>query len=151
MGSRSIVCIFSKNFDMRKILLSILLVFGFNISFGADSEWGPTGHRVVGAVASEYLNPDVKMIISELLDGASLALVSTYADEIKSDDRYRQFSPWHYVNFPFDATYENHPKSEKGDIILGIQKCTDVLKDKKASKEDKTFYLKLLVKLHHLH
>ena len=129
-------------------ILVILFVFFFvNSSFihATSSDWGPTGHRVVGAIATEYLKPEVKLIIEDLLNGKSLALVSTYADEIKSDSRYREYSPWHYVNFPFDATYEAHPKSEKGDIIVAIDKCISKLKDAKVPKEDKAFHLKLLV------
>ena len=55
--------------------------------------------------------------INKLLDGHSIAYVSNYADEIKSDKNYRKFSPWHYVNFPFGSSYEVHPKNDKGDLI----------------------------------
>ncbi len=130
---------------MRTFFFCLIVLISLHSMKGAISDWGPTGHRVVGEVANEYLTPEVRAVISEILDGDSLALVSTYADEIKSDSRYKDFSPWHYVNFPFDATYEDHPKSEKGDIIRGIEKCKEVLKDKNSSKEDKAFYLKLLV------
>lgn len=134
-----------KILSMRNLVLFLFVSLLSITTNAALSDWGPTGHRVVGAIASEYLKPEVKLLIEEILDGDSLALVSTYADEIKSDSRYREFSPWHYVNFPFDSTYEEHPKSEKGDIIQGIAKCQEVLKDTKASKDDKAFYLKLLV------
>ena len=131
---------------MRNLVFLFVFLLNYVPSISASLEdWGPTGHRVVGAIATEYLKPEVKTIIEELLDGQSLALVSTYADEIKSDSRYREYSPWHYVNFPFDKTYEAHPKSEKGDIIVAIGKCISKLKDNKASKEDKAFHLKLLV------
>ncbi len=126
---------------------SLLLIFVFLVSFigYCAEDWGPTGHRTVGAIAESYLSPEVKQIIDDILDGQSLALVSTFADEIKSDDRYKEFSPWHYVNFPFDSTYEKSPKSEKGDIIVAIKKCVEVLKNKEATKDDKAFYLKMLV------
>jgi len=125
----------------------ILLAFTFLIATSsyAAEDWGPTGHRAVGEIAQSYLSPEVKLIIEDILDGQSLALVSTFADEIKSDERYKAFSPWHYVNFPFESTYEKSPKSEKGDIIVAIKKCVDVLKSKDASKDDKAFYLKMLV------
>ena len=41
--------------------------------------------------------------------------------------------------------YENTPKNKKGDIIVGIQNCIDVLKDATSSQKDKEFYLRLLV------
>ncbi|MEP2937077.1 MAG: S1/P1 nuclease [Gilvibacter sp.] len=109
------------------------------------ADWGKTGHRATGEIASQYLSKKAQRAIDDLLNGASLALVSTYGDEIKSDPKYREFGPWHYVNYPFGADYQTSPKSDRGDIIVAIQKCVAVLKDKTSSKEDKAFYLKLLV------
>ncbi|MEL6812994.1 MAG: S1/P1 nuclease [Bacteroidota bacterium] len=125
-----------------------LLLFGLLIivvSAKATEDWGPTGHRATGEIAQMYLSKKATRAISELLEGASLALVSTYGDEIKSDEKYRSYGPWHYVNFPFDKTYETHPKSEKGDLPTAIQTCISVLKNPEKSKEEKAFYLKLLV------
>lgn len=109
--------------------------------------WGPTGHRTAAEIAANHLNRKAKKNIKKILDGASLAEVSTFADEIKSDKRYPAFSPWHYVNYPKGGTYATAPKNPKGDIITGIDSCITVLKDKNSSKDDKAFYLKLLVHL----
>ena len=49
------------------------------------------------------------------------------------------------MSFPFGAKYENTPKNKKGDIIVGIQNCIDVLKDATTSQKDKEFYLRMLV------
>ena len=74
-------------------------------------------------------------------------MISTYADEIKSDSAYDAFKPWHYVNFKDNETYEQSDKSPKGDLIVGIRKCKEVLSNPNASKKDKVFYLKILVHL----
>lgn len=110
-------------------------------------DWGKKGHRVTGAIAEKYLTRKTKKALDELLDGQSLALVSTYGDEIKSDKAYKKYGPWHYVNVPFNSTYEKHPKSDRGDIIMGINKCISVIKDKSATKDNRAFYLRLLVHL----
>ena len=84
--------------------------------------------------------------MAKILDGKSLALVSTYGDDIKSDPRYREFGPWHYVNIAEDqTTYSEEEANPEGDLVLAIRKCIEILKDKNASKEDKEFYLKMLV------
>jgi hypothetical protein len=83
--------------------------------------------------------------VKKLLGGESLAFVSTYGDEIRSDDQYRKYGPWHYVNFPFGATYEDTKKNERGDVIQGIKSCIAVLKDKRSSEDDKAFHLRMLV------
>lgn len=126
---------------------AILLLFTFLNSFVSHSsdDWGKTGHRATGEIAEKYLSRKAKKEINKLLDGHSIAYVSNYGDEIKSDKNYRKFSPWHYVNFPFDSSYEAHPKSDKGDLIVGINTCIEVLKNSASSKEDKVFYLKMLI------
>lgn len=111
------------------------------------SNWGPTGHRTVGEIAQKHLNKKTNREIKKILQGESLAFVSTYGDEIKSDSQYKKFETWHYVNFPFDTEYKNSVKNPKGDIITGIDHCIHVLKNSKSSEGDSKFYLKLLVHL----
>jgi len=110
-------------------------------------EWGATGHRTVGQIADAYLKGKTKRKIAELLDGQSLALVSTFGDDIKSDNKYKEFYTWHYVNMPFDVDYQDSEKNPAGDLVTGIEKCKSVILDPITSKEDKAFYLKLLVHL----
>lgn len=132
----------------KLISLFFVLIFSFNISHAIClPEWGPTGHRTIGQIAQEHLNKKTKKAIENILHGESLALVSTYGDEIKSDSKYKKLGPWHYVNFPFDSNYENSMKNPKGDIIVGIDFCISVLKEDNSSAQDKNFYLKLLIHL----
>ena len=134
---------------IMKHLVTIILFISFNyLSFGnTDPIWGQTGHRVVGAIADNYLKPSTKRALKKLLDHESLALVSTYADEIKSDDRYDKFKPWHYVNMPFDSTYEASEKNPEGDLVTGIAYCKSIITDDTSSKKDKAFYLRMLIHL----
>ncbi|GGD88643.1 S1/P1 nuclease [Planktosalinus lacus] len=115
------------------------------VAFPISEEWGQTGHRVVGEVASNHLTKKAKKEIDQLLNGLSLAVVSTYADEIKSDRKFNEYRPWHYVNIPFDKNYSDINPKEEGDIIQAIEKCIAVLKDDTASRDNKAFHLKLLV------
>ncbi|MDX1463966.1 MAG: S1/P1 nuclease [Marinirhabdus sp.] len=130
---------------MRSIFTLILIFIGCVQLSATSVDWGRTGHRATGEIAEQYLSKKAKKAIDKLLNGESLAFVSTYGDEIRSDNRFRKFDPWHYVNFPFDSTYEKTPKNEKGDVYQGILYCVSVLEDKHSSDEDKSFYLKMLV------
>jgi hypothetical protein len=107
--------------------------------------WGKTGHRVVGELASQMISKRTLKKINHLLDGKSLAQVSTFADEIKSDMRYRSYNPWHYANVKTDETYTESEKNKAGDIVFAIQKCVEALKNPLISRADKQFYLMLLV------
>ncbi len=130
---------------MKKTIFLLLLLS--NLSFANDDIWSKMGHRAVGEVAEEHLTRKAKRAITKLLNGQSLAAVSNFADEIKADSTYRKFSAWHYVNFPADKKYTDVEPSKYGDLIIGIEKCIEIVKDKNSSKEDKAFYLKMLVHL----
>ena len=130
---------------MKKILL-LTLLFTFALqTVMASNDWGKTGHRTTGEIAQKYLTKKAERRINQLLNGHSLAFVANYADDIKSDSLYDKYYNWHFVNFPFEATYESHPKSEKGDIIQGIDRCVNVLKNANSTQEEKVFHLKMLV------
>lgn len=129
----------------NKFLLITLLLLVANTSFAED--WGQNGHRTVGEIASQYLTKSTQKKLLDLLDGESLAIVSTFGDEIKSDSDYRAYSTWHYVNIPFDKTYDEIEKNLKGDIIVGIETCLKKMNDKQLPKNERQFYLKMLVHL----
>jgi hypothetical protein len=116
--------------------LIFILPFLFSNPSAPNEDWGATGHRVVGEVAAQHISKKTAKAIDRLLDGVSLAYVSYYADEIKSDDRYRAYSPWHYANLDLDETYNTSEKNPKGDLVQAIEKCVAVLKNNKASKAE---------------
>lgn len=131
--------------SMKKI--AFLLLFSVQISFGNTVFWAKTGHRATGEIAQKHLSGKAKRAIKKLLGGESLALVSTFVDEIKADRSFAKFSAWHYVNFPADKDYTDIEPSEFGDVVMGIQQCIAVVKDADTSREDRIFYLKMLVHL----
>lgn len=63
--------------------------------------WGAQGHRLVAMVASAALTEASRQEVQRLLDGASLADVSNWADEYLVG--HNQTALWHYVNIPPDA------------------------------------------------
>ncbi|MFN2261931.1 MAG: S1/P1 nuclease [Psychroflexus sp.] len=125
----------------------IFILCLFSATVFASGDWGQNGHRTVGAVAEQYLNKKAKQKIDKILNHKSLALVSTFADEIKSDADYDKYKPWHYANVPFDKKYSEVEKNLKGDIVQGIQTCIEKLKSETISAEGEAFYLKMLVHL----
>ncbi len=133
---------------LYKRTISILLaLFGIHFLIAGTTDWGATGHRTVGAIAQEHLNKSVERKINQLLKGESLALVSTFGDDIKSDKRFKHLDPWHYINMPFDVNYEDSDKNPEGDIYIAINTCIDILKNKNSTEEDQVFHLKMLVHL----
>ncbi len=130
--------------NIRNILIIVITLLSSN-SFSAIYDWGKTGHRATGEIAEAHLTKKAKRNIESLLNGQSLAFVSIFADEIKSDEKYKGYSPWHYVNFSFGKKYGEEPPSEFGDLVQGINKCIAILKDESSTVDDKQFYLKMLI------
>lgn len=131
---------------MKKIFIVFSLLLLSSHAFFANEDWGQTGHRATGQIAEDHLSMKAKKQINKILKGKSLAIVSTYADEIKSDSRFREFGPWHYVNLPQGETrYTEANAAPEGDLLMAIRRCVELLKDRSTSNEDKEFYLKMLV------
>lgn len=130
---------------MKIYLLAAVFLFT-SFSFASESDWGRTGHRATGEVAEQHLTKKAKRMVREILDGQNLAFVSTYADDIKSDPAFRKYNPWHYVNLePGESEYTKEKANPDGDLVQAINTSISVLKDKNASREDKAFFLRMLV------
>lgn len=131
---------------MKTIAFSLFFFTLSLTSFASELDWGQNGHRATGEIAEDLLSAKAKKQIFKILQGKSLAMVSTYADEIKSDPRYREFGPWHYVNLPEgEALYNKETAAPEGDLLMAMRKCVEMLSDSRSSREDKEFYLKMLV------
>ena len=130
---------------MKKILLLLLLTS--QISLGNVPFWSKTGHRVIGKIAQEELSGKARRAIDKLLDGQSIASISNFADEIKADRRFKEYSAWHYVNIPPGKAYNEVEPSKYGDLVVGIRKCHAMVEDGKNTKADRVFYLKMLIHL----
>ena len=83
---------------MLRVTVSVLaLLVGLCASIELHA-WGVQGHRLVGLIAAERLTPVAKQSVAWLLDGQTLADVSSWADTLTSDQV--QTSYWHYLNIP---------------------------------------------------
>tara|TARA_R100000734_G_C3299259_1_gene90099 strand:- start:239 stop:1048 length:810 start_codon:yes stop_codon:yes gene_type:complete len=135
--------------DLVGIILALIFILMFffvsDKAYAAD-DWGKTGHRVIGQIAQDNLTTEALTAVTELLNGETLATVSTWADEIRSDSSYDSYKVWHYVNMPLDKKYEEVEHTQDN-VVIGIQKCIAVLKDNSASREEKIFHLRFLVHL----
>lgn len=128
-----------------KIIYLLLFLLTFSFQANASKVWGPTGHRVVGEIAQDYLKPKTKRKLKKLLKKKSMAFLSTFADEIKSDRKFNEYYSWHYINMPMDSNYTDSEKNPKGDLYTGIETCKKVIKNKNSSDAEKIFYLKMLI------
>jgi len=113
------------------------------------TSWGVVGHRTVGQIAENHLSPKAKKAVNDLLGTESLAMVSTYADEVRSYKEFDYTAPWHYANLESGLSKEQFvnelTQMENPNIYKAIIDCIGTLEDSQKSKEDKVFALKFLV------
>lgn len=128
---------------------SLILAIGLLClcSFTKPAYWGKTGHRSTAEIADSYLKKSAKKKIEKLLDGKSLALISTYGDEIKSDPSMDKYRKWHYINIPEGKTYDEVKDDMGPNIITALRLCEKKLTDDSTPRKKKQFYLKMLVHL----
>lgn len=110
--------------------------------------FGPTGHRITGTIAEEYLSKKSKRAIKAIIGDESLATASTWADEMRSDPSefwQKQAGYYHYVTVPDGKTYAQVGAPSKGDAVTALSKFRRTLRDKSASKEDKALALRFIV------
>lgn len=129
---------------MKKILCctSLLLVVALK-----GAAWGPTGHRVSGLIAERYLSKKAKAAVEKILGGQSLAMASTWMDEVRSDSSYDYMADWHWVTLPPGAEYRQTKKNPNGDILKALQHAVNELEAGELPAEKEALYLKILIHL----
>ncbi|MDR3351391.1 MAG: S1/P1 nuclease [Prevotellaceae bacterium] len=129
-----------KKLTARMALALILFPF-------TAAAWGPTGHRMIGEMGETLLHSKAKKKITALLANASLAMVSTWGDEVRSDSAYYYTATWHYTNLDGGlsrAAFDTMAlKQDKGQNIYRIVALTTHLQQ----HPDDTAMLKMLVHL----
>lgn len=111
------------------------------------SGWGSTGHRVVGEIAERRLRPETKAAVLRLLDGASLAEASTWADEIRSQPEWKKAAPWHYISSEDGAPLVIPGRTDEAgvrDILGAILYFESVLRGTSRPKKERAEALKFL-------
>lgn len=128
---------------MKKIILLLVGLAALTQSFA----WGVTGHRAIGLIAEQHLKAKTRKKISKLLNGQSLAMASTWMDEVRSDPKYDYLTDWHWVTIPTGQTYDQTEKNPNGDIIEAILRITKELKQGGLSEIEEAERIKILIHL----
>ena len=83
--------------------------------------WGHDAHRAVATLASERLTAHAAARVADLLDGASMADVSLWADAVRNTTHPFSYR-WHFVNIPVtSAGYRKNRdcrSNPRGDCVI---------------------------------
>jgi hypothetical protein len=120
-------------------LIAAVPAFGF--------AWGSEGHQIASHIAQSRLSPEAAAWIAELLDGKSIAEVSTWADEIRNLPPHAYSRPLHYVNIEKGAEeYDAERDCPDGACVVeAIIKYRAVLREPATPIEEQKEALKFLI------
>lgn len=112
---------------VRSIMILVVCVYSVHAC-----AWGQMGHRVVAEIAANHLTPQASEQIYRLTHGHSLAELSTWLDEVRSDKAATAYASWHFMTWPADGRLDTMPHPPQGDIITSfhtaqatLQRSTD--------------------------
>lgn len=128
---------------MKKAFICSMFLLVTLSAFG----WGATGHRATGYIADQYLSKKARKALEKILQGQSLAMASTWMDEIRSDSTYNYTADWHWVTVQDGQTYEQSIKNPKGDVIGTLEKIIAELKSHTLSPKEEAERIKMLIHL----
>ncbi len=130
-----------KNLSLVFISLTILSLLS----------WGYKGHRAIALIAQNHLTPKAKAAVADLLNGESFEDASTWADELRSDPKYRNTSSWHFLNLPSGLTYKafaTNIESQTGDnLYVALNRSIHVLTNENNAIEMRREALKFIIHL----
>lgn len=136
---------------MKKTILLLILLATF--SHTTIYAWGKSGHRIIAQIAEQNLSRKSYKKIKKLLNGYPMAYSSDWADQIRSDTTgiWKHTYVWHYINIPSDLDRLEFQEAieavKQENVYSEIPKLEAILRNKKASTEDRRIALNFIIHL----
>ena len=61
--------------------------------------WGAEGHAIVGRLALQFVNPETRQNVMNVLGSMSIDTACNWMDIVRSNSEYDFMKPWHYVDY----------------------------------------------------
>jgi len=128
-----------------RLLVGVLTILYSPLVFGFAAE----GHRLVALIAEEHLTTKTRQKVEELLAPATMADVSSWADEERSRDR--STSTWHYIDYNIVDGRVKEGTATHGTILDAISSQSEILRsspDRAQRERALKFLIHFLADLH---
>lgn len=133
---------------MKRIRKKLIIILFLILSIQAPGfGWGLIGHRVIGQIAEWHLKKQTSARINKILGPVSLAIASTWMDEIRSDPSYNFTNTWHWVTIPTGEQYDKVMQESSGDAYEALKNIIGALKGGNITPTEEQEHLKMLVHL----
>ena len=80
-------------------ILSVLSAASLTFAQNAFA-WGNVGHETVAEIAERFISEDTKNFVQKILGPEPLSVAATFPDQVRSDERFKGFAPYHFVEIP---------------------------------------------------
>jgi hypothetical protein len=130
---------------VRKLLPIIVFAVACGAVPSLEFAWGHEGHEAIALIAEHYMTSAALAKASDLLGGASMASVASWADDYRH--RHPETGPWHYIDIPL-ASSKIEMARDCPNIQCGIaqtEHCLLILRDPNADKAAKAEALKFVI------
>jgi hypothetical protein len=97
--------------------------------------WWEKEHQVVAIIAENNLSEAARKQVNLLLDGESMASISSWADSVKSDPKWSHSKRWHYINAGSNQNFDKQRPVPAGDILWALDYFYQVLQKSDNSKQ----------------
>lgn len=136
-------CLAPSTLSEHTALQALIIFLSFLISFERACGWDEMGHQVVGEIAEQILkerDPQTLRVIHSIIGVEPLAVAAIWPDRIKSDPRFKDFSPYHYT-----TKYRDPKKRDEKDALTVLKEYPLVLRDPHKSREAKMMALRFII------
>jgi hypothetical protein len=137
---------------INKKLMAAMIITLAHLPINTAFALGPNGHRIVAKIAEDNLEPSAKQALMAITNGAPLAKLANWPDNIRSDKSFDYAKPWHYISIDDDEVFVGLQRSESGDVLKALSDFENKLRDKTITKEEKwqalAFYIHFVGDIH---
>lgn len=133
-----------------KHILLIALLSASALSLAYDN----VGHRIITDIAYQNISRKTRKATDKVLGTKGIVYQSSWADEVRSDSKYKHSYQWHYQNLKDDMTESdlqdllNNPTKEGEHLFYAIETMTNRLKANKQDAEALKFLVHFIGDLH---
>lgn len=105
------------------------LILLFLVQANTLMAWGKIGHRITAEIASDLLSAKAQKELVKILDGQSIADVSNWMDEVRSDSNFDWLKKLHYINAPENKKLTSL-NSKEDNILYAINQMQLIISKK---------------------
>ena len=135
---------------INKQFLSLCLL-AFTVSASA---YDAVGHRIIADIAYDNLTDKARAQVDKVLGKKGIVYEATWADEVRSDNKYAYSYQWHYQDLDDNMTSADikklidNPKAEGEHLFFALDSLTKRLKTDRNDAEALKFLVHFVGDLH---